>query len=456
MPLRCVRPAAFAALSLALAASLSHADPRPPVVLDGAHIRLELEKLRVTGTALYVAAHPDDENTSMLVWLANGRKVRTGYLAMTRGDGGQNLIGSDVGDKLGVIRTQELLGARRVDDAEQYFTRAIDFGFSKGPDETMAIWGRDSILADVVRVIRTLRPDIIVTRFPTDGSGGHGHHTASAILAEEAFVAAADPARFPDQLRQGLEPWQARRLVWNVFRFGAAGADTTPGRIHVDLGAYDPLLGRSYTELAGESRSMHKTQGFGAAERRGVWDNAYEHRLGEKAKTDLFDGVDLTWKRFPGGPKVDALLARALAAFDEKHPQAIVATLIDAYAAMQAIPDAPLVREREHDLLRVIEACEGLWLEAVATRPLVSPGSTVKVIVTALDRTGGGASIEQVAVRPGGAGWTRGSVSFRRSGSLVSRWALARRKSRAGTLRRSVDGIVRMRSASRASKFFAM
>lgn len=410
-PLRRLGPLA-ALLAIAAIAGRTDADPRPPVALDGAHIRLELEKLRVTGTALYVAAHPDDENTAMLAWLANGRKVRTGYLAMTRGDGGQNLIGSDVGDRLGVIRTQELLSARRVDDAEQFFTRAIDFGFSKGPDETLAIWGRDSILADVVRVIREFRPDVIITRFATDGSGGHGHHTASAILAEEAFAAAADPTRFPDQLHQGLEPWQAKRLVWNAYRFGGAGPDTTPGRLRVDLGAYDPLLGRSYTELAGESRSMHKTQGFGAAERRGSWENSYQPRLGEPATKDLFDGVDLTWKRFPGGARVDVLLAKALSAFDERRPQAIVPTLLDAYAAMQAIPDAPLVRERERDLLRVVEACEGLWLEAVATRPLVSPGSSVKVVVTALDRTGGGVSVEQVAIRPGGSGWTRGAVKL--------------------------------------------
>jgi LmbE family N-acetylglucosaminyl deacetylase len=387
-------------------------DPRPPLALDAAHIRLELEKLRVTGTALYIGAHPDDENTSMLAWLANGKKVRTAYLALTRGDGGQNLIGSDVGDRLGVIRTQELLAARRVDGAEQYFTRAIDFGFSKGPDETLGIWGRDSVLADMVRVIRMLRPDVIITRFATDGSGGHGHHTASAILAEEAFTDAADPARFPDQLHEGLATWQAKRLVWNAYRFGGAGPDTTSGRLKIDLGAYDPLLGRSYTELAGESRSMHKTQGFGAAERRGVWVNTYEHRLGVRANTDLFDGVDLTWRRFRGGDKVEALLGKALTAFDEKHPQTIVPTLLDAYAAMQAIPDQPLVRQRERDLERVIEACSGLWLEAVAARPLVTPGSSVKVVVTALDRAGSGAQIQEVAIRPGGAGWTHGMVKL--------------------------------------------
>ena len=243
-------------LSLPLLAALTlvpasvFADPRPPAMMDGAELRLALAKLQVVGSALYVGAHPDDENTSMLAWLSRGKLVRAAYLSMTRGDGGQNLLGTEVGEQLGVIRTQELLGARRIDGAEQFFTRALDFGFSKGPDETLAFWGHDPTLADVVWVIRRYQPDVIITRFPTDGSGGHGHHTASAILAEEAFTAAADSTRFPEQLKW-VKPWRARRLVWNAFRFGNAGRDTTPGRIAIDLGAYHPLLVRSYAEIAG-------------------------------------------------------------------------------------------------------------------------------------------------------------------------------------------------------------
>jgi LmbE family N-acetylglucosaminyl deacetylase len=396
--------------AVSLSAAAAHGNALPPPPMDAAQLRLALEKLRVTGTALYVAAHPDDENTAMLTWLANGRKVRTAYLAMTRGDGGQNLIGPDVSDRLGVIRTQELLGARRIDDAEQYFTRALDFGYSKNPDETLALWGREQVLSDVVRVIRTLRPDVIVNRFNTDPTGNHGHHTASALLAEEAFTAAADPARFPDQIAAGLKPWQAKRVVWNAYRFGAAGVDTTPGRVRVDLGAYDPLLGRSYTELAGESRSMHKSQGFGAAERRGTWENTFEHRLGERATTDLFEGVELGWKRIPGGDKVDALLARALKSLDPARPHAIVPTLLDALAAMETLPDEPIVRHHRETLLGVIRSAAGLWVEAIATRPLVSPGSTVRVVTTAIDRTGLGVAVRQVAIRPGGAGWTRSGV----------------------------------------------
>ncbi|MBL8114884.1 MAG: PIG-L family deacetylase, partial [Acidobacteria bacterium] len=200
---------------------------------DAAGLAKKLAKLRVVGKVLYVAAHPDDENTAFLAWAANGRLVDTAYLSMTRGDGGQNLIGSEKGELIGLIRTQELLAARRVDGAQQLFTRAVDFGYSKNPEETLAIWGKDAVLSDTVRAIRTFRPDVIVTRFPTTGEGGHGHHTASAILAEEAFKAAADPARFPEQ---GLAPWQAKRILWNVFRFGAnAPRKEIPGGVAIDL-----------------------------------------------------------------------------------------------------------------------------------------------------------------------------------------------------------------------------
>ncbi|HEY0057909.1 MAG TPA: PIG-L family deacetylase, partial [Flavisolibacter sp.] len=184
-----------------------------------AEIYLGLRKLNVLGSVLYVAAHPDDENTRLLTWLSKEGLYKTGYLSLTRGDGGQNLIGNEQGIELGLIRTQELLAARRIDGAEQYFTRAYDFGFSKTPSETFTKWDREKILADVVWVIRKSQPDVIITRFPTTGEGGHGHHTASAILAGEAFEAAADPKRFPEQLKW-VQPWGARRILWNTFNFG--------------------------------------------------------------------------------------------------------------------------------------------------------------------------------------------------------------------------------------------
>jgi len=231
--------------------------------MNSADILQSLKKLNTVGSVLYIAAHPDDENTRLLGYLAKERNLRTGYLSLTRGDGGQNLIGKEQGEPLGLIRTQELLAARRVDGAEQFFTRANDFGFSKNPKETFSIWNKDSILADVVLAIRKFKPDVIICRFPTTGEGGHGHHTASAILALEAFDAAADPTKFPEQLAY-TQVWQAKRIFWNTFNFGGTNT-TAPDQLKIDVGVFNPLLGKSYGEIAADSRSMHKSQGFGSA-----------------------------------------------------------------------------------------------------------------------------------------------------------------------------------------------
>jgi LmbE family N-acetylglucosaminyl deacetylase len=339
--------------------------------MDATRIRQALDRLDVVGSALMIAAHPDDENTALLAWLANGRKVRTAYLSVTRGDGGQNLIGGESGVALGLIRTQELLAARRLDGAEQMFTSALDFGYSKNTEETLTFWeeGADPGPTWCAR-FRTFQPDVIVTRF-TPKLGGHGHHTASAVLAEEAFAAAADPARFPEQK---LPPWRAKRLVWNAFRFGGAGPDTTPGRIQVDLGVYDPLLGRSYAELAGESRSMHKSQGFGAPERRGAWVNALEVRLGDPATKDLFEGVDLTWKRVPGGAAVTQALADARKAWDPAAPHLMLPALARARHALGTLADIPIVRQKRVEIDELMRGCAGLWLEAIAESPTVLAG----------------------------------------------------------------------------------
>lgn len=421
----------LAVAAIALIGSLPvHADPRPPEPLDAAGIRLALDKLNVVGTALYLGAHPDDENTACIAWLSKGRMVRTTYLSLTRGDGGQNLIGSDTGERLGVIRTQELLAARRIDGGEQYFSRALDFGYSKNPDETLAKWGHDRILADVVWVIRSLEPDVIITRFPTDGSGGHGHHTASAMLAEEAFAAAADSTRFPDQLSR-VRPWRATRLVWNAFRFGQQGPDTTRGRLHVDLGEFQPLLGRSFTEIAGESRSMHKSQGFGAAERRGAWDNSFAHRLGVPATSDLFDGVSLGWSRVPGAAPLTPLFAKAAREFDAEHPDRVVPALLQAYDLMAGLEDTPIVRRKRAELNDVIRACSGLWLEAVAMQHTATPGSRVRVVVTALVRSGIETRLPGVALRTSRA---VGAGAAPQQAERALGWTLARNQPRSDTL----------------------
>ena len=222
-----------------------------------------------------VAAHPDDENTALIAYFSRGRKLRTAYLSLTRGEGGQNLIGSEQGDALGVIRTQELLAARRIDGGEQFFTRAIDFGFTKTAQEALEKWGHDKILGDVVWVVRRFRPDVIVLRFSGTPRDGHGQHQVSAILGKEAFSAAADPKQFPEQLKW-VQPWQAKRLMWNAFAFTKEQEkelEKIPDKIEVDPGEYDPVLGHSYGEIAGMSRSLHKSQGMGAPERKGSQKN---------------------------------------------------------------------------------------------------------------------------------------------------------------------------------------
>jgi len=236
--------------------------------IHAADIQLQMEKLNTLGSVLYFAAHPDDENTKLIAYLASERKVRTSYLSLTRGDGGQNLIGTEQGEELGLIRTQELLQARKIDRGEQYFTAAYDFGFSKTYDETFRFWNKQEVLREAVFIIRKLQPDVIITRFPPDERGGHGHHQASALIAHEAFDAAADPKAFPEQLSE-VQPWQAKRLIWNTANFMSMQGNST-NQLKVDIGQYNTLLGESYGELSARSRSQHKSQGFGSAASNGA------------------------------------------------------------------------------------------------------------------------------------------------------------------------------------------
>src|SRR5262249_9653073 len=267
-------------------------------------IELQLQKLTVLGSVLMIGAHPDDENTALLAYFARGRKVRTAYLSATRGEGGQNLIGSEQGDLLGVIRTQELLAARHIDGAQQFFTRAIDFGFTKTPEETMAKWGHDRILSDMVWTILHYSPGVISLRFSGTPGDGPGQHQASAILGKEAYFAAADKNRFPEQQ---IEPWKAKRVLFNTFSFTREQekeAAATPGRLEIDTGIYNPILGKSYNEIAGISRSEHRSQAMGSPERRGPSKNYLTLVAGDPAISDVFDGIDTTWRRAPGGAAV--------------------------------------------------------------------------------------------------------------------------------------------------------
>ncbi len=370
-----------ALLLLGAAATVAPAASTP---LAPAEIRQELRSLGTTGTVLHIAAHPDDENTELITWLSLGRGYRAAYLSLTRGDGGQNELGKDFDEKLGVLRTQELLAARRLDHGRQFFTRAIDFGFSKTPEETLRFWNRDAVLGDVVRIIRQFRPDVIVTRFPIPpGSGGHGHHTASGILAVEAFRLAGDPTAYPEQLAQGLTVWQPKRVLWNSFRIGSAGPGSLNGPVFKqDIGGTDPVSGQEFGTIAARSRAMHQTQGLAGAVNRartGPNEQSFMLLAGEPATADLMDGVDTTWARYPGGAEIGELTAAALAQFKPDDPAASVPALLALRTKLASLPSDPLVADKCSQLDRILQACLGLKIETVIDRAEIVPKETAQI-----------------------------------------------------------------------------
>ncbi len=381
----------FTTLAACLAATTLQAAPEPaprlPEAMNAAETLLSLQKLNVLGRVLYIAAHPDDENTALISYWANGALFDAAYLSITRGDGGQNLIGPELRETLGVIRTNELMAARRIDHGTQFFTRAVDFGYSKNPEETLNFWDHDKILADVVWVIRRFQPDVIVTRFSPDDRVTHGQHSASALLAVEAFRAAGDATRFPEQLAL-VKPWQAKRIFWNTssFFFTARNQTFDPtGLATVDAGGFSPLLGKSYTEIAAASRSMHKSQGFGVQANRGVRKEYFKLLDGEPFKDGPFDGIDTTWARVAGGAAVGAKIAEVIAAFSPSEPAASVPALLQVRQALAQLPESPWVTEKRAALDQVIAASLGLHFESVAAKPSAAPGQTLPLQIEAIN-----------------------------------------------------------------------
>ncbi len=381
-------------------AAYAHNLPKQP---SGAELVAAISRLAVVGNVLYVAAHPDDENTRLLAYLSGEKQVRTAYLSLTRGDGGQNLIGPQQGPLLGLIRTQELLAARRVDGAEQFFTRARDFGYSKTPTETLAIWNRDAVLKDTVWVIRKFQPDVIITRFPTQGLDTHGHHTASAILAEEAFRAAADASFAKEQLLQ-VGVWQAKRLFWNRSPWRSLAGEDLSRFLAIDVGTYNPLLGVSYGELASDSRSMHKSQGFGSAKQRGKSPEYFLPLLPNsdgKVPASLFEGIDLSWNRVPGGAQIASLIAQLGRSFDLRKPEASIPQLLTLRSEMLRLPDHPWKQSKLHEVEALIMACSGLYLEASASEFAVAQGGELAVTVQAVRRLPAPLRLKQVSLSTG-------------------------------------------------------
>ncbi len=367
------------------------ADAAPSILpkpMNAAEIQLGLQKLNVLGRVLYVAAHPDDENTNLMALWSNGSLYNAAYLSLTRGDGGQNLLGPELRERLGVIRTRELLEARQIDHARQFFTRAVDFGFSKSADETLRLWDREKILADVVWVIRKFRPDVIVTRFSPEDNLTHGHHTASAILAQEAFKAAADPNRFPEQLRW-VKPWQARRLVWNTSPFffqNRNQAFDPTGLTNLEAGGFAPLLGKAFTEIAAASLSMHKSQGVGSPPRRGERKEYFKLLAGPPMTNGLFDGVDTTWKRVPNATDIGRQVQELIANFSAVNPAASVPKLLELRKALTAVDNNWSI-SKHADVDGLIATCAALYMESSTSLAAVSPGQPLPIKFDAINRS---------------------------------------------------------------------
>ncbi len=362
-------------------------------------ILLKIKKLNVLGSVLYMAAHPDDENTALIGYYANQKLYTTNYLSLTRGDGGQNLIGPELRERLGIIRTQELLAARRMDGGHQYFATANDFGFSKNPEEVFTKWNKDSLLGNAVWIIRLLQPDVMITRFPKDARAGHGQHSASSILAEMAFKAAADPKQFSEQLKY-VKPWQVKRLVWNTGAWSFANSSDfekyTQQLVHFNIGEFNPYLGKSIGEIAAESRSMHKSQAFGTGGSRNAVEEYFEPTLGVTAKKDLFEDVNTTWSRVQNGNSVEMLVDEAIQHFDMGAPASVLPYLVKAYQSMNRLPDSYWKKEKTDEVKEIIQNILGLYMTSTATQSTVSPDDNIAVATEITNRSNTPIQVDKV------------------------------------------------------------
>jgi LmbE family N-acetylglucosaminyl deacetylase len=365
-----------------------------PQKSNSVEIYNQIQKLNFLGSVLYIAAHPDDENTRLISYFSNETKARTAYLSLTRGDGGQNLIGPQLRELLGVIRTQELIEARKIDGGEQFFSRANDFGFSKNPEETLEIWDKEKVLADIIWTIRKFQPDVIINRFDHRTAGNtHGHHSASAILSVESFEKANNSAVFPEQL-QWVKPWQAKRQFFNPSwwfygsqaKFDAADKSNF---ISMQTGVYYASTGKSNQEIAALSRSCHQSQGFGSTGSRGEETEYLELINGElpKGKTDVFEGIDTSWNRVKGGKPIGELISKIALEFDFANPSVSIPDLAKVYSMIQNLDENHWKQIKSEEIKKIISACAGLYLEAVAQNQEAIPGSIVKLKLEAINRS---------------------------------------------------------------------
>lgn len=378
-------------LLLFLGLSLVAQRPQKPNSVEIYH---QIEKLNFLGSVLYVAAHPDDENTRLISYLSNEKNARTGYLSLTRGDGGQNLIGPELRELLGVIRTQELIEARKIDGGEQMFSRANDFGFSKNPDETLQIWDKDQVLSDVIWAIRKFQPDVIINRFDHRSPGTtHGHHTASAMLSLEAFDKTNDASVFPNQL-QYVATWQPKRIFFNTswWFYGSKEKFDKADKSNLSqlqTGVYYEQFGKSNQEIAALSRSCHQSQGFGSTGARGDEEEYLEFLKGESLadKTNLFEGIDTSWNRVKGGNSIGSILEKVQNNFDFKNPEASIPELVKAYELIQKLEENHWKTIKSEEIKKIIAGCAGLYLESVADVQEIATGNKTKVKQEAINRS---------------------------------------------------------------------
>lgn len=388
---------------------LQNSNAQQPKKPNSVDIYNQIQKLNFLGSVLYIAAHPDDENTRLISFMANSQKARTGYLSLTRGDGGQNLIGTELRELLGVIRTQELIEARKIDGGEQFFSRANDFGYSKIPNETLKVWNKDQVLSDMVYVIRNFQPDVIITRFDHRSPGTtHGHHTSSAMLAQEAFDIANDKNTYSSQLDL-VQTWQPKRLLFNTswwFYGGKEKFDKADKSALVNLptGVYYESLGKSNQEIAALSRSRHQSQGFGSTGSRGDDIEYLELIKGDvpKEKNNLFEGIDTSWNRIKGGNAIGTVLQNVEKNFDFKNPSASITGLVKAYSMIQKLEDEHWKAIKSKEIKEIIAACAGLYLEAVAENQEATPGSAIKLKLEAINRSDIKIDLTSIKVLPEG------------------------------------------------------
>ena len=362
-----------------------------PSQTSSAKILQNIQKLNVLGNVLYFGAHPDDENPTFIAYMANEKLFNTAYFSLTRGDGGQNMVGTETRENLGILRTQELLQARKIDGGQQFFSRAIDFGFSKSAEEVFTIWDKEKVLSDAVWVIRKFKPDVIVTRFPPDERAGHGQHIASAILAEEAYTAAADPTRFPEQLKY-VQVWKAKRLVWNAGMWWNQRRDEVDEKdakeyIKLDVGLFNPLLGKSYGEIAAESRSKHQSQGFGTVGFRGDLIEYFKHVQGEKASTDLLEGINSDWSRIKGSQKVSLLIKKSIISYNPLNPSASLPALLNVKSELEKLPDGYWKQIKLKETGQIIQQVLGLFLQAISGKNTYTPKEEFDVKIEVVNRS---------------------------------------------------------------------